>query len=331
MTWRRARVVLAALLVLAGACSRTPTKVEGFSLQAPGPPLPAGWLAFDSDRHGNFEVYSLALPTGTATPLTSDPRYDSWDARLSPDRTRILFYRSPAGVHDNDYTKVSLWMMNTDGTAQTQLIAQGAYGWGLQGHAEWSPDGTHLAMVGGVVGNPQLFVTNIDGSSPRQVTNRGGVNLDPSWSPDGTRLVFVGCPKSVCYVPNQEIYTIAASGAGSATRMTNDNLADYDPAWSPDGTTIAWLTAVTAATAQKPGGTWGIRAMSANGSGQHYLINDGNVNSRPNWSRDGSTIYFHRLAYGTSVSFQLYAMAKDGTNMREITTGQPGNNEYPSP
>jgi len=31
--------------------------------------------------------------------------------------TQILFYRSPKGVHDNDYTKQSLWVMGADGSS----------------------------------------------------------------------------------------------------------------------------------------------------------------------------------------------------------------------
>jgi Tol biopolymer transport system component len=48
--------------------------------------------------------------------LTDDPSLDSWWPRISPDRRTILFYRAPAGVHDLDATKVSLWAMDADGS-----------------------------------------------------------------------------------------------------------------------------------------------------------------------------------------------------------------------
>lgn len=321
--------LILALPLLAAACVRAqagPRTSRAAVLPSSGSQVPSGSLVFDSDRTGNFEIYTLALSTSAVGRLTTNTTYDSWSGRISPDRSHILFYRSPKGVHDRDASKVSLWVMNADGSGQTLLLAAGAYGWGVQGHAEWSKDGAHLVMFAGASWSPQIVVTDPDGANPRFVTSRGGTNTDPSWSPDAT-IVFIGCPSSICYTYQHELYTTPSAGLGAVTRLTSDSLGDYDPYYSPDGTQLAWLTQTSTSGTY---GAWNIRGAAADGSGLHMITNDANINSRPEWSKDGSTIYFHRFVYNASTSFQIYAINPDGTNLRIVTAGQPGNNEYPS-
>jgi len=148
----RTIVLLVALLVFS-TCTSTPTGPDalpqaGTSEAEAGEPG-TGRLTFDSDRTGNHEIYALDLETLESHPLTADPTLDSWWARTSPDRSRILFYRTPRGVRDTDYTQTSLWIMDADGGNQRVLRPRGTDGWELQGHADWSPDGRELVMMGG--------------------------------------------------------------------------------------------------------------------------------------------------------------------------------------
>src|SRR5918911_3891865 len=136
---RRGLGLIALLFVIASA-ERLPRQT---------PTLKTGVIVFNSNRTGNDEIYVMNADGSGVRALTDDERYDSWWPRVSPDRGRILFYRSPRGVHDNDYTKQSLWVMNADGSNRRQLRAAGTDGWKIQGHAEWSPDGSRLAMFGG--------------------------------------------------------------------------------------------------------------------------------------------------------------------------------------
>lgn len=283
-------------------------------------------VAFDSNRAGSeFEIFTMAPDGSGVRQLTSDARYDSWWPQLSPDRTKILYYRTPVGGHDQSFTKAELWVMNVDGSAKTVLRPAGTNGWEVQAQAQWSPSGSQLVMTGGANINPQVFVTDSLGRNPRQVTNRGGVNVDPSWSPDGTTIAFVGCPVSACYPTDYEIYKIPAAG-GTAVRLTNDKLRDQDPQFSPDGTRVAWLTQ-TAQTA--PAGAWNIRVAAVDGSGAQWVTNDSAVNSKPNWSRDGALIWFHRLDTAIWPGFNIYNIRPDGTGLTLVARG-PGSNEYPS-
>lgn len=298
------------------------------ALPDPAAPLPAGALLFDSDRTGNFEVFLTDESGNDPIQLTNDPAWDSWWPRLSPDRRRIAFHRSPPGVHDTDFTKTSLWMVNVDGTGLVQLRPPGLDGWTQQGHVEWSPEGDRLVMFGGDKTNPQIFVTDVTGGDPRQITDRGGTNIDPSFSPDGETVIFVGCPRSVCFPDDYELYVVPATG-GEVHRLTDDGLRDHDPYYSPDGREIAWLTQ-TSEDGLHPGGSWNIRRAAADGSDVRMVTDDRNINSKPEWSRDGSTIFFHRLDVRNADVFSVFSISPDGTGMREVTAGQPGVNEFPS-
>jgi len=296
-----------------------------------GDPFDRGWIAFDSNRMGNFEIFMMK-PDGTRqVQLTRDPAYDSFWPKPAPDSKTILFVRAPAGVHDNDYSKVTTWIMNSDGSGVRQLLPLGVYGWSIQGHPEWKPDGTKIVTIGGVKSNSQIYILNPDGSDPVRVTSngsgkaRGGTNIDPSWHPDGKSLLFIGCPMSFCIASSHEIYRINADGSGE-TRLTGDQVADYDPYYSPSGRQIAWLR-------NSGGARWGIYRMRLDGSGQQPVIDDGGINSKPAWSHDAAAIFFHRIPPSASPGsvFNIWKITPEGKDLIEIITPRPPYvSEYPA-
>ena len=304
---------------------------------SPVPPatLASNQLVFDSDRSGNHEIFVMNMDGTGIRQLTNNDDYENWWPRIAPDRRKVLFYRAPAGMPE-DYAEASLWVMNADGSGVTQLREQGADGWVMQGHGEWSPDGNRIAMFGSVGPALEIFVTDANGNNPEQFTSRGGINTDVSWSPDGTQLLFNGCPTSLCAPENFEIYVMSAEAFAPATRLTDDNLADYDPYFSPDGSQIAWLVTVDPDKFPVGGGVslgaWAIRIADADGSNASYLINDGNINSKPAWSLDGQTIYFHRMELDPLVEgrFGVFRINRNKTGLTRLTAVGTGNNEHPS-
>ena len=303
--------------------------------------LPVTSVLFDSNRptatgdDQNYELYSLT-GDGTTRRLTTDSRYDSWWPKISPDRSRVLFQRSPAGVHDTDYRASTTWTMNLDGSDLRQILPPGAHGWEWQGHPEWSPDGTRIATMCGTT-VVAICIVGSDGSAPRLITTkarsgqanpfsgngpfteqpRGGSNINPSWSPDGRFLVFVGCPEVVCTDSAREVYRIAVEGGDPETRLTENAHRDHDPYYSPDGTQIAFLKN------SAPGAVWGIYAIApdrpagASISRERIVFDDGSINSKPGWSTDSQSIYFHRISPGSTL-FNLWSVKQDGTGLTQL-------------
>src|SRR5688572_10137365 len=103
-------VVASVLFVVRCGPAATPTTPPPVSV-APyaGRPLATDALLFDSDRTGNFEIFAMRADGTEVRQLSADVRFDSWWPRLAPDRSRVVFYRTPKGVHDTDFTQTSLW------------------------------------------------------------------------------------------------------------------------------------------------------------------------------------------------------------------------------
>jgi TolB protein len=338
-------LVLIATLAACGGKSDDPVvpscPTGGFSNITP---LTSNKVVFDSDRNGStHEIYVMNADGSSVVRLTNDASYQNWWPRISPDRRKILFYRAPL-ANPESYPHASLWVMNADGTGVTQLRARGEDGWSAQGHGEWSPDGSKIAMFGSVGAALEIFVTNACGKNPVQYTDRGGVNTDVSWSPDGQQLLFNGCASAAaCQPANYEIYRMATTAPRSAaTRITTDSRADYDAYFSPDGTKLAWLINVDPAANVIPGtatalGRWAIGMVDVSAgyvlSNPRYLIDDGNINSKPAWSNDSQTIYFHRMVPSDGYRFRVFSIrptSTGGTGLTELTPGATGNSEHPS-
>lgn len=56
--------------------------------------------------------------------------------------------------------------------------------------AHWSPDGSQIAFVGHVAGNPEVYVLDIASGSIRNISNHPEDDYAPLWSPDGRYVAF---------------------------------------------------------------------------------------------------------------------------------------------
>ena len=111
MTFSRARGhqthhVLVALALVAGLVA-TVGRAHGAY------PGANGKIAFETNRDGNEEIYSMNPDGSELVNLTQDPAFDR-DPAWSPDGTRIAFVKGSEG-HAN------IWVMDADGGNQTNL------------------------------------------------------------------------------------------------------------------------------------------------------------------------------------------------------------------
>ena len=291
------------------------------------PPIAPDALTFYycSDRTGNFEIFRRT--DGVDEQLTNDPLVDSWWPRASPDGSTLLFYRSdvanrPAiGGANNNYDFASLWMLDVATDALTERIPLDANGWTTQGVADWSPDGTQIVMAAQSTpdgGRWHIFVTDALGANPTRISTRTSLYLDPSWSPDGTKIVCVAYPAGFTGtgLAALEVHTMDADGSNEL-RLTNDSFRDHDPYYSPDGNEIAFETDIDPSFFGV--GRWGLRAVSPDGATLRTIIEDMQINTLPQYSHDGSVIYFQRLVFGGPGKFRLAQVNVDGTGFAYLT------------
>lgn len=281
-------------------------------------------LIFSSNRTGNLEIWLSDLDGENPVQLTTDEKYESNWPRVSPDRSKVLFYRTPKGAEESDYDQFSLWQLNLSDQNVKQLIPRGANGWKTQGVADWSPDGTKIIMAASTNnGRWHLYVTDGYGQNPQKISKRESLYLDPSWSPDGSKIVFSAFPKDYkgTDLKYLEIFISDADG-NNEQRLTSDKLRDHDPYWSPNGNAVAFETEV------QPlywlVGKWALRATDVHSGKTFEILNDGHINTLPRWSPDSSQLYFHRLRFKQDKKFGLWRINIDGSNLTKIG----GSNRY---
>jgi eukaryotic-like serine/threonine-protein kinase len=95
---------------------------------------------------------------------------------------------------------------------------------------QFSPDGRRVAFASNRSGEFEIWVADVDGSSPVQLTSmRTGTTGTPRWSPDGQTIAFDSNPEG-----QYEIYLVPAAG-GKPRRLTSDPASDHVPSFSRDG------------------------------------------------------------------------------------------------
>jgi Tol biopolymer transport system component len=258
--------------------------------------------------------------------LTDNASYTSWWARPSPDRTRVLFYRTPAGVAPTTYTQAALWMMNADGSNQHVVLPHGANGWTWQAHAEWSPDGTRIIFTAATTQSLIMTVAP-DGSGLRVIGGGPGANVDPSYSPDGRSIVYVGCPEWTCNPSLTDVYVMPADGTGRRTRLTTNSYRDQDPHISPNGSLVAFLSQTAQPSTTNPYGLWNLSVVGIDGSNAHVITTGPALASAPRWSPDGTRIWTHRTTFDAYV-WDVTSMKPDGSDIRPIN--MPFAQEFPA-
>jgi Tol biopolymer transport system component/DNA-binding winged helix-turn-helix (wHTH) protein len=109
---------------------------------------------------------------------------------------------------------------------------------GLQNEPSWSPDGRYIAYSSDRGGKFDIWVQQVSGGDPIQITKGPGHHWQPDWSPDG---------KYIAYRSEQGdggIYVVPALGGVGLERKIAPF--GYYPQWSPDSSQVLFQTHFTA-------------------------------------------------------------------------------------
>lgn len=137
-------------------------------------------------------IYVINVDGSGLTQLTRDAGANG-SPDWSPDGKQMVFVSN----RDNQ-NKSTIWLMNADGSNQRVLPnPQNTTSAGfIGGEPAWSPDGTKILFTSygacGDTAGVAIYVTNIDGSNSRSITNDAkqcGWYSSPGWSPDGSKIV----------------------------------------------------------------------------------------------------------------------------------------------
>ncbi len=248
---------------------------------------------------------TMPAPTLTPTPIPTPT--------LTPTPTERIAFVSDRDGND-EILNDEIYVMNVDGSGQTNLTNNSASDRDSFVPPAWSPDGKKIAFTSFRDGNAEIYVMNVDGSGQINLTNNSSGDIHPAWSPDGRKIAFVSSRDG-----NDEIYVMNADGS-QPLRLTNNGSIDFFPAWSPDGKKIAFES--------RRDDNMEIYVMNADGSEQINLTNNGYLNSHPAWSPDGKKIAFTCFRDGND---EIYVMNADGSGQTNLTNNSAYDNYFSPP
>ncbi len=177
-----------------------------------------------------------------------------------------------------------------------------------------------------------LFLVDVNGGTPQQLTDGDWDDSDAAWSLDGTQVAFVANHAEDRWrILGADVYILPIQDgkAGELRCLTDSTLSCGSPAWSPDGKTIAFLAAYKV----HSGGHTYLYSISANADkstatclSQEFEgtcmdwtnsdIGDEHLMPAPVWSSDGTTLYTLASYHGAS---RLFAIPGSGAGSQPPT------------
>jgi eukaryotic-like serine/threonine-protein kinase len=181
------------------------------------------WLAFDSDRGGNNDIWRQPIGGGESVRLTEDPAEEFWP-RWSPDGREIAF-------HGFRGSRRQLFVMSAEGRDRRQI----SDGTSDDRTPSWGPDGrTVLYLYDWHEPHAELRAMDRDAqgawSRPRTLARR--TTYPAVASPDG-RLVAFGSADG--------LWTVGANGDSARLVARSGAEQPLYTDWSSDGRTIYYL------------------------------------------------------------------------------------------
>src|SRR5215510_4116832 len=166
------------------------------------------FIAYSSDRGGNFGIWVQPISGGNPIQVTQPPAYD-WQPDWSPDGTQIVFRSEREGG--------GLFVVPAFGGRERKISSFGF-------HPQWSPDGRKVLF--GITGfKPKVYVVTLDGQPPGEVQSEilgAFIALYTfSWHPDGQRVSLYGE-----YKPGERGLLVAPLTGGAPVKSELDPEAD---------------------------------------------------------------------------------------------------------
>lgn len=189
-------------------------------------------LACNALPDGNVPSRIVVRDLVTGKTWTTRVRGNNQTAVFSPDGRNIVF---SGGTEAQDLYIVPVF---SDSTPRRLTSRRGS----VNVSPDFSPDGRKIVFTSSILGHPEVYIMDADGSSADLLTSSGfGDDLyrsDPAFSPDGRRVAFQSRIKGTF-----QVMTISVTDK-STVQLTSEG-ANESPSWAPDGRHIVFVSTRT--------------------------------------------------------------------------------------
>lgn len=286
------------------------------------------------DRVGTpyTRIWSGDVASGKSAPWGSAEGAEGGSPRWSPDGKRVAF-RGEGGIVLADASGANAKPLAPVDNSNHPLPRASK-------DFLWSPDGSKIAYVSAVPSTEppmeadpiiitrywyrpasgwparfndnkrlHLFVVDVASGGVTQLTDGDRYEHSIDWAPDSRTLLFLQNPeKDQDFTYNYDIYTIDV-GTRATKRLTQTRGVEYAASFSPDGRTIAFSGLMRPVTSSETNmenpHVWTLDI--ATGARRDLGAAIDNVQSRPQWSPDGRSLYFTVQARGGVGLYRLPA------------------------
>ena len=229
---------------------------------------------------------------------------------------------------DADQTNSALFVINPDGTHETQITFPGADVVDAMGN--WSPDGARIAFTrtsscGPDCGADELFVVNADGSDVHRIPTTTPTIESPAWSPDGNWIAFgmsTDAGDGKILVAIWELHP-DGSGLRQVTHPIPGQTEDHAVQFSPDGRRIVIV--------RQFGSSPSVFTADATDGGHLTRVSPPGLQGfdHPDWSPDGRWVIF-RTEARSGGSSGVFVAHPDGSHVQLILDGTRTGHQFRS-
>nr|PZN50456.1 MAG: hypothetical protein DIU68_18285 [Chloroflexota bacterium] len=181
---------------------------------------PNNFVAFETTRNGQWDIYAIDMSTGLEYRLTDDSGNDI-NPFWSPDGSRLLFQSDRPD--ENGERKWQIYELSLGSWTITRL----SDGESIDVDPQYSNDGRHIVYRSYAEdgANSVLMIMDADGRNKRAITSPAEDATNPVWSP---RDRYIAYQSDLDGDLDIYVYEVAT---GETRQLTDNDIPDYAPTW----------------------------------------------------------------------------------------------------